>query len=134
MVKSMGRDIVAGVLGVLIAIGLVWIVDVMGHAVYPPPANLDFSDEEAVRAYIAALPLGAFLFVGGAWFIAALGGTFAACKIGRAKPKTYALVVGGFILIATVANLLMIPHPLWLSITGIAGIVIAAWLGQKLGA
>ncbi len=132
MGKSMGRDIVAGVLGVLIAVGLVWIVDVTGHAVYPPPANLDYSDEEAMRAYMAALPLGAFLFVGGAWFIAALGGTFAACKIGRAKPKTYALVVGGFILIATVANLMMIPHPLWLSITGIAGIVFAAWLGQKL--
>lgn len=134
MGKSMGRDIVAGVLGVLIAVGLVWIVDVTGHAVYPPPANLDYSDEAAMRAYVAALPLGALLFVGGAWFIGALGGTFAACKIGQAKPEVYAMVVGGFILVATVANLMMIPHPLWLSITGIAGIVFASWLGQKLGA
>lgn len=128
----MGRNIFAGIAGVLIAGTLVWLVEMAGHAVYPPPANLDFSDAEATRAYISALPLGAFLFVGGGWFVGALGGTFAACKIGRAKPEIYALVVGGFMLAATIANLVMIPHPLWFSITGVLVVVIAAWLGMKL--
>ena len=128
----MGRNIAAGIAGVLIAFGLVGIVEMAGHAVYPPPANLDFSDAEATRAYIATLPLGAFLFVGGAWIIAAFCGTFAACKIGRATPEIYALVVGGCMLAATAANLVMIPHPLWLSIAGITGIIIAAWLGMKI--
>ena len=126
----MGRNIAAGIAGVLIAFGLVGIVEMAGHAVYPPPANLDFSNEATMRAYIATLPLGAFLFVGGAWFIGAFGGTFAACKIGRAKPEIYALVVGGLMLAATAANLLMIPHPLWFSISGIVGIIIATWLGM----
>ncbi len=117
----------------LIAFGLVWVVEMAGHAVYPIPATLDFSDEAAARAYISTLPLGAFLFVGGAWFIGALGGTFAACKIGRAKPAVYALVVGGFVLAATAANLVMIPHPVWFSIAGIVGIIIATWLGMTVG-
>ena len=130
----MGRNIIAGIAGVLIAGTLVFLVEMAGHAIYPLPANLDFSDEEAAGAYISALPLGAFLFVGGAWFIGALGGTFAACKIGRAKPEIYALVVGGFMLAATIANLVMIPHPLWFSITGVLVVVNAAWLGMRLAA
>ena len=128
----MGRNIAAGVAGILVAVGLVWMVEMVGHSVYPPPPNLDFSDTEAIRAYLSNVPLTAFLFIGGAWFIAALGGTFAACKIGRAKPLIFSMVVGGFVLIATMANLVMIPHPLWFSLTGIAGVVVGAWLGMVL--
>ena len=130
----MGKNIAAGVAGVIIALALVWLVETIGHSVYPPPSDLDFADPDAMHAYIATLPIGAFLFVGGAWFIATLGGTFAACKIGDAKPMTYAIVVGGLMLIATAANLMMIPHPLWFSILGVVGIIVAAWLGMTLGA
>ena len=63
----------------------------------------------------------------------AVDGTFIACKIGTAKPVIFASIVGGLMLIATAFNLAMIPHPLWFSGLGIAGILIAAWLGMKLG-
>jgi len=126
----MGKNIAAGIAGVIIAVALVWLVETIGHAVYPPPANLDFADPDAMRAYMATIPLGALLFVAAAWFIGTLGGTFAACKIGSAKPFTFAIVVGGLMLIATAANLIMIPHPIWFSILGVAGIFIAAWLGM----
>ena len=130
----MGKNIVAGVAGVVIAGVLVWLVEMIGHSVYPPPPGLDFADPDAMRAYVGTMPTGAFLFVGGAWFIATLAGTFAACKIGDAKPMIFAIIVGGLMLVATAANLIMIPHPLWFSIVGIIGIIVAAWLGMTLGA
>lgn len=130
----MGKNIAAGIVGIVIAGVLVWLVELIGHSIYPPPPDLDFADPEAMRAYIATMPIGAFMFVGGAWFIATLAGTFAACKIGSAKPMIFAIVVGGLMLIATAANLMMIPHPTWFSILGIVGIVIAGWLGMTLGA
>lgn len=129
----MGKNIAAGIAGVVIAVALVWLVERIGHAVYPPPADLDFADPDAMRAYMATVPGGALLFVGGAWFIGTLGGTFTACKIGSAKPLTFAAIVGGLMLVATAANLIMIPHPIWFSILGVAGIIIAAWLGMTLG-
>ena len=129
----MGKNIAAGIAGVVVAFVLVWLVEMLGHAVYPPPANLDFADADAMRDYIATLPIGAFLFVGGAWFVATLGGTITACKIGTAKPMVFAAVVGGLMLVATAANLIMIPHPLWFAVLGIVGILVAAWLGMKLG-
>ena len=125
----MGRNIAAGVAGVVIAVALVWLVEKIGHAVYPPPADLDFSDAEAMKAYIAALPLGALLFVAAAWFIGTLCGTCAACAIGTVKPMIFAMVVGGLMLVATIVNLAMIPHPMWLSALGIVGVLIGAWLG-----
>ena len=128
----MGRNIAAGIVGVLIAFGLVMIVEMIGHSVYPLPPDLDFSDTEATRLYVSGLPLGAFLFVGGAWFVGTLGGTMAACRVGNAEPRIFAMVVGGLMLAATAYNLATIPHPLWFSISGVAGIIAAAWLGMVL--
>lgn len=130
----MGKNIAAGLAGVVIAGLLVWLVEMLGHAVYPPPTDLNFANPDAMRAYIDTLPLGALLFVAAAWFIGTLGGTFAACKIGSAKPIIFAGVVGGLMLIGTLFNLVTIPHPLWFSILGIVGIIVAAWLGMTLSA
>ncbi len=128
----MGKNIAAGVIGVLVAVGLVWLIEMIGHAVYPPPPDIDFSDVDAVRDYMSSLPLGAFAFVGSAWFLGTLGGTMAASRVGSAAPRIFAMVVGGFVLAATAFNLAVIPHPLWFSVIGIASIVVAGWLGQFL--
>lgn len=125
----MGKNIFAGVAGIVVAVAIVWLVEMIGHSVYPPPPALDFADPVAMRAYMETLPIGALLFVGSAWFLGTLGGTMTACRIGSAQPTTYAMVVGGLMLLATAANLYMIPHPLWFSVLGILGIVVAAWLG-----
>lgn len=125
----MGKNILAGIAGVVIAVVLVWVVEKVGHAVYPPPPDLNFADPDAMRAYMETVPLGALLFVAAAWFIGTLCGTCAACAIGTAKPMIFAMVVGGLMLIATIMNLVMIPHPMWFSILGVVGVVIAAWLG-----
>ena len=129
----MGRKIVAGVAGVVVAVSIVWLVESIGHSVYPPPPELNFADPDAMRDYMATLPIGAILFVGVAWFLGALGGTVTACRIGDAKPMTYALIVGGLMLLAAAANIAMIPHPTWFSIAGLAGIVVASWLGMVIG-
>ena len=60
------RNVGAGVLGLMMGLMLVWLIQQIGHTVYPPPVDVDFGDPEAVRAYIAALPIGAILFVGAA--------------------------------------------------------------------
>ena len=129
----MGKNIAAGVAGVVVAGLLVWLVEMVGHSVYPPPPDLDFANADAMRAYIDTLPKGALLFVAAAWFIGTLGGTFTACKIGTAKPLIFACVVGGLMLVATIVNLAMIPHPVWFSVLGIVGIGVGAWLGMTLG-
>ena len=129
----MGRNILAGVAGVVVAMAIVWFVEVIGHNVYPPPPELNFADKEAMRDYVATLPVGALLFVAAAWFLGTLGGTLVASRFGKASSTVYALIVGGIVLLATAANLVMIPHPIGFSIPAVAGIIVAAWLGMTIG-
>ncbi|MDJ0749077.1 MAG: hypothetical protein QNJ11_06315 [Woeseiaceae bacterium] len=125
----MVRNIAAAVVGIVVAFALVWVVEKTGHAVYPPPENLNFADAEAMQDYVATLPLGALLFVAAAWFAGAAAGTCAACAIGTARPMYLAVVVGGLVFVAASINLLMIPHPIWFSVLGLAGILVGAGLG-----
>jgi hypothetical protein len=128
----MGRKIGAGVAGVFVAIVLVWLIEMIGHSIYPPPADLDTGDMDVMRAYVDAVPLGALLSVAIAWFVGSVGGTFTACRIGPARPLVYVLVVGGFMFAGAAVNLTIIPHPLWFSLLGVTGIFAGTWLGMAL--
>ncbi len=128
------RSIGAGVVGLMTAMLLVWLIELIGHAVYPPPVDIDFSDPEAVRAYTAALPVAAVLFVGVAWVIGTFVGVSVACRIGRAKPVIYAVLVGGFVLAGAITMLIIIPHPLWFSVVSLPAIIAAAYAAMRLAA
>jgi hypothetical protein len=125
----MGRNIGAGLVGVVIALLSVWLIQTIGHAVYPPPADIDLNDIEAMKAYVATLPIGALLFVVASYFIGTMVGTCVACAIGTMLPRIYALLIGCLMLVATTMNVMMIPHPTWFIIAAVAAIVIGAWLG-----
>lgn len=127
----MGRNIGAGVVGIVIAMLAVWLVQKVGHAVYAPPAGLDINDLDAMQAYVATLPLGAFLFVIASYFIGTLAGTCAACAIGTMLPRVFAILIGCLMLIATAMHVAMIPHPTWFIIAAVVAIFAGAGLGTK---
>ena len=127
----MVRNAAAAVTGLIIAFVLIMLIEKLGHFIYPPPADLDFSDLEAIRPYIATLPFLALLFPMIAWVVATFAGTLVASKIGTAKPKLFGAIVGGLVLAATIANLVMIPHPVWFSVLSLIGIVASAWFAVR---
>lgn len=129
----MGKKIGAGIAGVIVAMVFVWLVQRVGHAVYPPPPGLDVNDAGAMTAYIETLPIGAFLFVIASYFFGTFGGTFLACRIAGSQPMLFAGLVGGLMLIAMAMNIAMIPHPTWFVVAAIIAIIVAAWLGQLSG-
>ena len=124
----MVKKISAAVLGVIAAFSIVLAVEALGHIVYPVPPDLDLNDLVAFGNYVQSLPVGALLFPAGAWVLATLGGGFLACFIAKDRPFVYSGIVGGFIFVATVANLMMIPHPMWLSISALAAIAIMTYV------
>lgn len=125
----MGRNIGAGIAGVLVAMLSVWLVQKIGHAVYPLPAGMDLNDIEAMKTYVAKLPIGALLFVIASYFIGTTAGTCAACAIGTMLPRIYAFLIGCLMLVATAMNVMMIPHPAWFIVAAVIAIVVGAWLG-----
>jgi hypothetical protein len=128
----MGRKIAAVLVGIFVAFGLVFCIEAIGHKVYPTPPGLDFSKPEVVAEFMKTLPAGAFMFVLGGFAIATLIGGFIAARIAGVKPFVFAGIIGVLMLAATTANLMMIPHPLWFSVTSIALIVVATVLAGRL--
>jgi len=126
------RNITAAITGIVTAFLLVMLIEMLGHSVYPPPPGLSVDDMDAIRAYIETAPVGALLFPALAYIVASFCGTLLACYIGTAKPIIYGTVVGGLMLVATVANLIMIPHPLWFSATAVIGIVASTWFATRI--
>ena len=126
------RNIAAAIIGLVIAFALIMAIEKVGHMIYPPPPDLVFSDPEAVRPYIATLPILALLFPMSAWMIGTFSGSLVACVIGTVRPLAFAIVVGGLVLAGTIANLIVIPHPLWFSALSVIGIVASAWFAMLL--
>lgn len=125
------RLALALVAGIAAALFTIMLIETLGHSLYPPPA-LDYSDTEALRAYVEGLPIGAKLIVLSAWLAGTIDGVFVAGLINRARYGLCAAVIGALVLAATLANLAMIPHPLWMAASGILGIPLCAWIMARL--
>ena len=127
----MAKNVAAAIAGIVTAFVMIMLIEKLGHVIYPPPTDLDFSDPEVMRPYIATLPFLALLFPMIAWVVATFAGTVLACKIGTANPLAFAAVVGGLVLAGTITNLIMIKHPLWYSLLALIAIIASAWIAVR---
>lgn len=126
------RSILAGIIGVAIAIGIVAFNEKLGHMAFPPPDGIDFSDPDVIRPYLASLPAWKLLQVMAGWVVGVFVGILVASRIGNASPMVYTVVIGGLIFAATVANLIIIPHPMWFNVTGLGAIALSAWFARSI--
>jgi hypothetical protein len=109
-------------------------VEALGQKVYPPPPGLDPSDPESIRAAMQDIPAGALVFVLLAWTVGSAAGGWVAARLAPRRPVLHGMIIGALLLAGGLANLVMIPHPLWFTIVGVAVFLPAACLGARLGA
>jgi len=125
------RKITSVVLAVVVAIILVSLVEMVGHRIWPPPTGLDPTNPESVRTAMAQMPLGALASVAVAWIVGAFGGGWLGSRVARQAWPAY--VVGGVVMLASIASLVMLPHPAWFWVVALVLVPLAAHLGGKLG-
>lgn len=103
------------------------------HAMYPPPPGLDFRDKVAIANYMAQVPVAAMLLQLLNYLVCSLiAGAVATLLSGRAISRP-ALVVGGVITLASVANIVMLPgQPLWFLAVTLVTHIPAALMGYAL--
>ena len=128
----MGRNILAVVAGLFAGVIGIFLIEGVGHAVYPPPAGMDFNNPEQLREMMANMPVGALLMVAVAWAMGSFAGGVVAALIAMKSKITMSLIVGGLLMVAGIANMLMIPHPAWFWIVGLAVYLPFAYLGGKI--
>ena len=120
--------------GVVVAVVVVSLMDGVVISIYPLPAGTDMNDPESLRQGIAGLPVPAFLLLVVGWALAAGAGSYLAARLARQSPAIHGLIVTLFVLVATVANMARIPHPIWMWPASIILITAAGWGAARLGA
>jgi len=129
------RNVFAVVFGVAVAVFAIMAVEMIGHALYPPPAHLRLDDPKAIRDYVENAPFLALAFVPVAWAAGAFcGGAVAALLAAGRRTQRFGLMVGTVLLVASAMNLWVIPHPVWLILATPFACLIPGWFGGAVGA
>jgi len=129
--RKVGRSILGILVGAVVAGIVIAGVEALSSLVYPLSAGVDPHDREALRQVIKALPAGAFLFVLAAWALGALLGAWVAARLAGRSPILHGLGIGLIFLIAGIVNMLMLPHPVWFWVAGIAVLPISSYFGGR---
>ena len=112
----MGRNILAVIAAIVIGSVIVWLVEKLGHTIYPFPEGMDPTDYEAIKEYIKTAPTGSMLMVILAHFLGALTSGIVATKIGKSAHMRLAIISGAIFTIFGIMNIMMIPGPTWFAV------------------
>lgn len=115
--------------GLVVAFALVFATDALFHLLVPTAARP--TDPAAMRDYAMRQPPAALLGIVAGWTGAVFGGAALACRIARGSPAAGWAVTTLFAL-ATAANFLMLPHPVWMIVAAAVSIAAAGWLAVRL--
>ncbi len=120
--------------GAIVAIGLIGLVQIAAHTVYPPPQGLDYNDPAVLKTVMMNAPVGALLLVLLSYAVGTFVGAAIATRLSSPEvPVRQGYLVGALILAASVMNLRAIPHPLWFWIGNFVVVIAAMVLGTRFG-
>ncbi|MDX2359358.1 MAG: hypothetical protein QNK23_01035 [Crocinitomicaceae bacterium] len=112
------KSFLATFIGVFVAIFAMMGIQMVGHNVFPVPPEINFEDPASLSENMHLIPAGSFIFILLAHSLGQLFGLLTAKLID--KTSAYPVyIIAGFLLLGTVANLVMIPHPVWFSIVDV---------------
>jgi hypothetical protein len=126
--KNMLYLLLAMVVGSLVVYG----IESLSHYLYPPPADMDTSNNDSIKMYMKMAPAGSLAIV---LLGHALGAMVSGWLIGRftSGSAPWLTVVAALIwTLLGLANLVMIPHPLWFTISDICIYYPMTVLGARL--
>jgi hypothetical protein len=129
----MGRNILAVVLGFILANVVIMAVHQISSLIYPLPPGINPFDREQMREVMARMPPMAFMWLALSYFLGTAAGAALAARMARRSPTVPAIIVGGLVLAAGVTNLLMLPHPAWFWPVDLAMYPLGTYVGLLLG-
>lgn len=132
--RSALKSTAAIVAGFVAASIVMMFVETMNGRVFYPElgrAGEGITDREALRALLAAAPVGAFLVVITGWALGSVAGGWLAARIAGRSGITHGLALGVLLTLAGVANNLMLPPPLWFWIASLAVLLPSAYAGAR---
>ena len=125
------RRVIGIVAGLVTGFVLVYLLQMLGHLIFPPPKGIDMMNREEIARIMDEIPLGGHLSVVIAWFVGTLGAAFVATRVGQETTMTAAYIIGGIEIGFGAINFLSIPHPTWMIVAGLLAFAAGAHVGGK---
>ena len=133
MIGSIVRSVGAAIVGLIPAMFFIVGVEGVSSILYPLPPGVDPADLDACKAHVAQLPAGAFLIAVTGWGLGTLLSSWLATRVGPGRHPAHGIVVGSILLVAAVANMLMLPYPIWFWVSNLVVLPACFYVGAKLG-
>lgn len=125
----MGRKILAVIVGIIAGGLVIYLIEMAAQALFPVKFSGDMNDPAALKKMMQNAPAGAMISIAVAWVLGAFSGGLVTGLISKFNKKGLSTITGAVFLVLTLINLVMIPHPIWMWITGIALPIPAALTG-----
>ena len=129
----MARALIAVIAGIVAAFVSILLIEAIGAVVVPAGSAPSLKDADRMRDYLQTLPVSAYAFVLAAYLIGSAVGGLVATRVVDRVPSRSVWVVGGLLLATTVANLVMIPHPLWFSTAAVVAVFAGTLFAVRYG-
>lgn len=125
------RIVFGTILGLIIAIIIIGVMNVVSKSFYQADLIIDPADLDDLRSKVDQIPAMSMIFVIMAHFFAIVFGTaFARFITGGSKMPGY--IIGGLIVINAIVNMIAIFPPMWFVVADFLLLLIAVWLGMKI--
>lgn len=128
----MGRTILGVVVGLLVAMAIIFLIEGLATAISPPPPGLDLNNEADLARMVEMASTTTRILVVAGWLLASFIGAWVAAKISRAHRVAAAIAIGVGIVLGVVLNVTMLPHPLWMTVLGVLLPIPLAWWAARL--
>lgn len=129
ILKNIFAVIAGGIFGSIVNMGIIMV----SGSVIPPPDGADVTTMEGLKASLPLFQPKHFLFPFLAHALGTLAGAYLAAVIASGYKIILAYVIGVFFLVGGIANVLMLPSPIWFTVLDLVGAYIPmAYLAGKL--
>lgn len=131
------NPVLKNILAIIVGAAVGSIVNMMlitiSGSVIPPPAGADVTTYEGLKATIHLFKPKHFIFPFLAHALGTFAGAFVTAKLAANNKTRFAMVIGILFLFGGIANVMMLPAPMWFNVLDVAAAYIPmALLGGKL--
>ena len=133
MIGSIARSVSAVLVGFIPARIFIIGVEGVSEVLYPFPPGVDPSDMEACKAHVAQLPAVIFLIAVLGWGVGTFLSSWLATRLGTCRHRAHGIAVGSILFAAAVANMLMLPYPIWFWGLNLVVLPGSITMGSRLG-
>jgi|APGre2960657404_1045060.scaffolds.fasta_scaffold167965_2 uncharacterized protein YebE (UPF0316 family) len=124
------RTISAAVIGIIVCFITIYIIEMVAMNLFPVKVKINPKNYNELKALINSIPIPALIAIIVGHGISLFAGIFVSKKI-QNKSAIPFLLVFLVMLMATISNLAMIPHPLWFKIADISSVCLAGLISWR---